>query len=67
VPSVTGAGALAVLDATIYSFFLSHIVRLPFDSISTKVGVSRHIDTNGGRAPRSDLSEQKVNECLLCS
>ncbi len=34
-------------DATIFSFFLSDIVDLPFDSNSTKVGVSTYIGTNG--------------------
>ena len=34
-------------DATIFSFFLSDIVDLPFDSNSTKVGVSPYIGTRG--------------------
>ena len=44
---VTGAATLAVVDETIFNFFRSDIVRLPFDSNSTKVGVSRYIGTNG--------------------
>ena len=38
----------AAIDDTIFSFFLLDIGHLPFDSNSTRVGVSRHIGTNGG-------------------
>ena len=50
------AASPATIDETIFSFFLSDIVRLPFDSNSTKVGVSRHIGTNGpvNRSGNSD-------------
>ena len=39
--------AFALIDDTIFSFFLSDIGYLPFDSNFTKAGVSRHIGTNG--------------------
>ena len=39
-------GGYAGVDATIFSFFPSDIVRLPFGSNFTKIGVSRHIDTS---------------------
>src|SRR5713226_2384450 len=42
--------ATSAFNATIFSFFLEDIVGLPFDSNSTKVGVSRYIGTNGYRA-----------------
>ena len=48
------AASTAFVDETIFSFFLSDIIRLPFDSNSTKVGVSPHIGTNG---PLSDLRQ----------
>jgi len=42
--------AFALIDDTIFSFFLLDIGYLPFDSNFTKVGVSRHIGTNGQAA-----------------
>jgi hypothetical protein len=41
------AASTLTVEGIIFSFLLSDIVRLPFDSNSTKVGVSRHIGTNG--------------------
>jgi len=46
------ASTSAFVDETIFSFFLWDIVRLPFDSNSTKVGVSRYIGTNGWTSRR---------------
>jgi hypothetical protein len=40
---------LVVSDATIFNLFFSDIAGLPFNSNSMKVGVSRHIGTNGTR------------------
>ena len=39
--------ATSASNATIFSFFLDDIAGLPFDSNSTKVGVSPYIGTNG--------------------
>ena len=39
--------ATCAFNATIFSFFLDDIIGLPFDSNSTKVGVSPYIGTNG--------------------
>jgi hypothetical protein len=41
------AGTFALVVDIDFSCFLVDIDTLPFDSNSTKVGVSRHIDTNG--------------------
>jgi hypothetical protein len=45
--TTSATATLALSDETIFSFFLCDIVRLPFESNFTKVGVSRYIGTNG--------------------
>lgn len=45
--SPSRAPSAAAIDDTIFSFFLSDIGYLPFDSNFTRVDVSRHIGTNG--------------------
>jgi hypothetical protein len=51
------AASPATIDEIIFSFFLSDIVRLPFDSNSRKVGVSRHIGTNGHLKTRDEFKD----------
>jgi hypothetical protein len=48
------AASAATIEEIIFSFLLSDIVRLPLDSNSRKVGVSRHIGTNGGTLAITD-------------
>jgi len=60
-----GTGDVAAVDEIIFNFFLSDIVRLPFDSNSTKIGVSRYIDTNGlCLCACDDLLRPKREHCL---
>ena len=49
--------ATSAFNATIFSFFLDDIVDLPFDSNSTKVGVSPYIGTNGTARPRISAAQ----------
>ncbi|GMV31381.1 MAG: hypothetical protein AMXMBFR59_35060 [Rhodanobacteraceae bacterium] len=55
------AVSAAAIDVIILSFRFSDIVCLPFDSISSKVGVSRYIVTNGSvRAARFSFGQVRT-------
>ena len=61
--SASGAALGAAAAEIIFSFLLSDIVRLPLDSNSRKVGVSRHIGTNGGPCqPFFCVGQTKIGE-----
>jgi hypothetical protein len=64
-PVAAGATGFALVDKTIFNFFLSDILGLPFDSNSKKVGVSRYIGTNGFlRASSARAAQHRVRRLM---